>query len=152
MLSGFLFGLDQILKYVARTNPEWIGYIWRPWIGWEYFANTGIAFSIPVPNWLVIGITPILILLLLFWFKKLFAHVSPFGPAQGKLNVYHLSLSLILFGALSNYIDRVLFGATIDYIRLFTGVINLADEMIVGGVLLLIFATKKNKCNVDLKT
>jgi len=74
-------------------------------------------------------------LVLLFWFKKSFTHASR--------NTYHISLGLILFGALSNYIDRVLFGATIDYIRLFTAVINLADVMIVGGVGLLLVKSYK---------
>ena len=49
-------------------------------------------------------------------------------------NTCLLSLILIISGALSNFIDRILFGATIDYIRIFTGVINLADVMIVVGL------------------
>ena len=50
---------------------------------------------------------------------------------------------LIIGGAVSNYIDRVLFGFTIDYIRLFTGVINIGDIMIIIGAILLILYEKK---------
>jgi len=50
-------------------------------------------------------------------------------------------------GALSNLIDRVLFSITIDYLRIFTSVINIADIMIVAGVVLLVLSeiSKKSK-------
>ena len=43
------------------------------------------------------------------------------------------SLIPVLAGALSNLIDRIVYGHTVDYVLIFTGVINLADVMIVGG-------------------
>ena len=137
LISGFLLFVDQLLKYFARLNPETTYYLWRPWLGWEYFANTGIAFSLPVPNWLVIIFTPFILLGLILWFTKILK--------KQNANCYLLSaIFLILAGALSNYIDRVIFGVTIDYLRVLTGVINLADLMILGGVLLLLFNNKKN--------
>ncbi len=122
-LSGVFLILDQVLKYLARTNPEFSAYIWKNWIGWEYLANTGIAFSLPFPNWLLITLTPFILLFLLYLvFKKRDA---------GKL--IYLGVFLIISGALSNFIDRVLFAVTIDYLRFFTSVINLADIIIVLG-------------------
>ena len=71
LVSGFLFTIDQFLKYFARTNPDWTYYLWHPWLGWEYFTNTGIAFSLPFPNGLVIILTPLIILGLIIWMIKL---------------------------------------------------------------------------------
>ncbi len=130
LVSGFLFVSDQLLKYLARANADFSYYLWKPWLGWEYFANSGIAFSIPCPNWLIIIATPIIILGILFWYLK--------------SKTYKLSaISLIIAGALSNLTDRILFSATIDYLRFFTGVINLADVMIVGGVMMMFLKNKK---------
>ncbi|MEK7679603.1 MAG: signal peptidase II, partial [Deltaproteobacteria bacterium] len=70
LISGFFLLFDQLLKYFARTNPDFNYYLWQPWLGWEYYANTGIAFSLPFPNWLIIILTPIIILGLFIWFAK----------------------------------------------------------------------------------
>lgn len=132
LTSGFFLLIDQVLKYLARTNSDFSFYIWKTWFGWEYLGNTGIAFSMPVPNWLVVIFTPIILLGLFIWFFKFYK--------RQKVNCYLLSaICLIVVGAVSNYIDRVLFGVTIDYLRILTGVINLADVMIVVGVGLLLF-------------
>ena len=116
---------DQLLKSVARSNPDFEYYIIGKWLGWEYMANPGIAFSLPFPNWLLVLITPLIIFGLIVWLIKLSSKKSSIS--------YLLSLILIIFGALSNFIDRVLFAATIDYLRVLTGVINLADVGIVAG-------------------
>lgn len=135
MVSGFLFFIDQLLKYFARINQGYSFYLWKPWLGWEYFGNTGIGFSLPVPNWLVVVVTPMVLLGLIYWFFKTYKS-KPFI-------IYHLSFILIIFGAVSNYIDRVLFGITIDYLRLLTGIFNLADLMIIIGVIILVVNIKK---------
>jgi len=129
LTSGLFLLLDQILKYWARTNPETTYYLWQPWLGWEYLANSGVAFSLPIPNFIMVLLTPLILLaIFIFLYKKI-----------NKTNIFFLTIFLIIAGAISNYIDRVLFSVTIDYLRILTGVINLADVMIVGGVGLLIF-------------
>ncbi len=137
LISGLFLLFDQVLKYFARLNPDYTYYLWKPWLGWEYFPNPGIAFSLPVPNWLVIIFTPLVLLGLIFWYIKYLSKKSSI--------IYHLSFIFILTGAISNYIDRVIWGVTIDYLRIFTGIINLADVMIVAGVLLLIIQNSKIK-------
>ena len=133
--SGFFLLLDQVLKYFARSNSDFSFYIWKNWLGWEYLENFGVAFSLPVPNWILILITPLILLgLYIFLYKK-----------KNKTNLFYLSLFFIIAGAISNYIDRVLFGVTIDYLRILTGVINLADVMIVVGVGLLVVESYKVK-------
>lgn len=134
-LSGFFLLFDQILKYFARLNPDFTYYLWKPRLGWEYYTNTGIAFSLPFPNTILIIITPLIILgLIIFLLNK-----------KTKTNLFCLGTYLILAGAISNLMDRLLFSATIDYLRLITSVINLADILVVGGAALLILNEYKNK-------
>lgn len=128
-VGGFLFLGDQILKYFARVNPDFAYYIWKPWLGWELFLNSGIAFSLPFPNWLIILITPVLLLLLIAWAKE-----------KKRNKLFYFGVALIISGAVSNFVDRVLWGATIDYLRVLTGVINLADVGIVVGAGVVIFS------------
>jgi signal peptidase II len=132
-VSGFFLLLDQSLKYVARTSPDYTWYVIKPWLGWEYFQNSGIAFSLPVPNWLILLVTPFVLFALCILLQKVIHKSLPQSTG----------LIFIMAGAVSNYIDRVLFGVTIDYVRLLTAVINLGDVLIVGGLLLLLLAKKK---------
>jgi len=130
-VSGFFLLLDQVLKYFARVNSEFSFYIWKKYLGWEYFENSGVAFSLPFPNWLIIIITPIILLGLLYFLTK---KKRPFGVSSGRVqSIFYLGIFLIFAGAISNFVDRVLFCVTIDYLRVLTGVINLADVMIVVG-------------------
>jgi signal peptidase II len=126
-LCGFFVFLDQILKHYARNNPQITWYILKPWLGWEYFNNPGVAFSLPIPQWIILSITPgALLLIILFCVHSYSA----------KQNTYAFASLLIFCGALSNYIDRVIFGVTIDYIRIATGVINIADVLITVGIII----------------
>lgn len=128
-ISGFFFIFDQVCKYVVQQNTSFTWYIIDRVLGWEYFANPGVAFGIPIPNAAVIIITPFLLLGLFYYFT--YSKLTNFKTILGA--------SLILFGAISNFIDRVLVGVTIDYIRLFTSVANIADGMIIAGVLLFLY-------------
>ncbi|MEK7084454.1 MAG: signal peptidase II [Patescibacteria group bacterium] len=126
--SGFFLFLDQILKYLARMNPDFTSYIIPRWLGWEYLPNPGIAFSIPFPNWLILVLTPPILL----WLGILLA------KNIGQRPMVAIGLAFIIDGAISNYIDRMLFGVTIDYLRVLTGVINIADIMIAVGAAFLL--------------
>lgn len=142
VFSGVFLFFDQLFKYFARTYPDYTYYLWQPWLGWEYFPNYGIAFSLPFPNTLLIILTPIIILVLFFFLAK-----------QKKPALFViLGISMIIAGAISNLIDRILFSSTTDYLRLFTGVINIADIIIVSGAGLLLldeFWKKKAKKEVN---
>ena len=139
VISGFFFVLDQVLKFFARTNPSEQHHLIENVLGWEYLANLGIAFSLPFPNSLLVIGTPIILLVLVAYLGKK-KHVS---------DRIFLAASLIFFGAISNLTDRVLFEITIDYLRIFTSVINIADIMIVLGTGMLIFP--KHERSVDKK-
>jgi len=135
LIGGFFLLLDQVLKYLARDNQDFVYYLGTRFLGWEYYPNTGIAFSLPFPNWLLVVVTPILITLLVFWVLQ----------KKKILLTTYIGLFLIIAGALSNFIDRLFFAVTVDYLRVFTGVINLADILIVVGVGLLILGECKFK-------
>ena len=128
ILSGGLFLIltDQTLKYLARTNQA-AGLTWKNLIGWEFFANSGIAFNIPFPTIVLNILTPLIIFYLIVLLLK-----------SDKNKFRFLALTLIISGALSNYLDRILFGVTIDYLRFFTSIINLADIIILIGVVILL--------------
>ncbi|MBU0661309.1 signal peptidase II [Patescibacteria group bacterium] len=126
LLGGFFFIFDQIAKYIARSFPETSLYVIKPWLGWEHLENTGIAFGIPFPQILLIILTP---LLLFFFVSSLKKHtIHPIG---------FYGIALLLFGAISNLIDRIIFQTTTDYLRIITSIMNIADVMIVVGACLL---------------
>lgn len=133
-LSGLFLLLDQGLKFLARTNQGFQWTVFDGWLGWEYLANPGVAFGLPIPNTIILFITPLILLGLFTLYGK--KKRSPW---------YSAGLFLIVFGAVSNYIDRILFGVTIDYLRFFTSIINIADVMIVLGAGLLIMNEGKKR-------
>ncbi len=128
ILGGFLFLLDRGLKHFAFTYPSVTHYLWRQWIGWEYFENPGVAFGIPLPWFAAFIYTPVIFTFLIWYYRKQKIHSA----------FLRLGIIFIFFGAISNLIDRVLYHITIDYIRIFTSIINLADIMIVVGAAMLL--------------
>ncbi len=133
LISTLFLFVDQALKYFSRSNSDFSYYIWKSWLGWEYWENAGVAFSIPFPNWLIIILTPIILLGVLYFITK-----------KKRSSIFYLGFFLIFAGAISNYIDRILFGVTIDYLRVFTGIINLADVFIVVGAGVVVFESRKS--------
>lgn len=135
ILSGFFLLCDQLFKYIAYTHPTIKLYLIKPWFGWEYFENIGIAFGLPLPQYIIRIITPLILIFLLYFLYK----------NTHKSFLYILGYWLIVGGAISNFIDRLLFSVTIDYIRIIISVINIADIMIVVGTLSLLVHLQKQK-------
>lgn len=125
LLCGLFFIVDRFLKWQALH--EWHNdYLLNKFFGWHPFLNPGVAFGIPVPNWVTVVSTALILILILFLFFR-------FQTSDVGYQMSDLSLPLVFFGALSNFIDRVWYGHTVDYFLILTGVINLADAMIVVG-------------------
>lgn len=123
----FLFCTDQFLKFLSQ-NVFIHNYPLFKVFGWYPFLNTGIAFSLPVSTNIAIALSvPILFLISYFLYLDY---------KKEKTRVF-FGLTLLFFGALSNLLDRIIYDATRDYWLLGTGVINLADMMIVLGIYLL---------------
>ena len=116
--------------------------IFGDWLKIALAKNYYIAFSLPFSGpILTIFIVAIILGLLYYWLilnkSQNFRFILP--------------LTIILFGAISNILDRIKFGFVIDYIDLkYFTVFNLADAMITGGVviLFLMFFLNKEKKHV----
>ena len=134
ILSGGLFLLlDQFLKWQAThawTQPQLI----NPYLGWQLYLNPGVAFSLPLVNWLAIVLTIPMILFIAFLFAKSFS----------KNNLLEFAAwSLVLFGAISNLSDRIFYHHVIDYFLVATGIINIGDALIVAGLVLFLLGIRK---------
>lgn len=117
-----IIAFDQFSKYLIRQNDGF------------YICNKGVAFGVNIPEaiFLPIWIT-IVVLIVLYLYKN-------------KSDVYFVSL--IIAGALSNMIDRIIFGCVTDFINLKVWpLFNVADTFIVIGAILLIVSKikKENK-------
>lgn len=129
-LSGVFLFLDRVLKWIAVTAID-REFLLSKNFGWDPFLNEGIAFGIRVPQLIVVLLTLIIIGAVLYFYYL----NEKAAQNKGDKKIL-LGLALILSGALSNLFDRLAYDYTIDYIRVFTGVINLADIFIVLGFVL----------------
>jgi len=129
-ISLALFILESIIKYYFILNkiPQQGFYLFFDLLQINYFANENIAFGLPVPQTLTIVTVGVLLIMLSFlWWQTLLK----------KNLIQFTAICLIIFGALSNLLDRLIVGHVIDYINIFIWpVFNLADIMIVTGVVL----------------
>jgi len=125
------FVLDRILKYLFYFY-HWGQRIWFI----NIMENRGIAFGIQLKN-NIFYIIIFIIIILLSW--QLISH---FRDKKYKNCFY---LSLILFGAASNIIDRIKYGFVVDFIDIwFWPVFNLADIMIVAGCIMIMIQYLKS--------
>lgn len=130
----FLVIADRFLKSLAQIywqeNPQEV----FSWLYIGFYKNKFIAFSLDTIINPLFFIVPILILLLVYFFYT--------------LKNQHLhevaGLIFIIAGAVSNLYDRLLYGYVIDYVDLnYFTVFNLADMMISGGVMYLLYQNIK---------
>lgn len=127
LFAVFFVAFDRFLKMLALkmeySNP--IPLI-RDFFQFSFVRNYYIAFSIPLSGIFLNILIGVIVLILVFFVIKLYQKggVIEFG-----------ALTILLFGAISNYADRLKYGFVIDYLdlRYFT-VFNVADCMIVGAV------------------
>src|SRR3989344_4583795 len=107
-----VFLLDQITKYVVKMS------------GMSYTTNTGAAFGILQGQTFFL----ILVILVVIAFLLYYSHE------------HQVALGFLLGGTLGNLVDRVLYGAVIDFIHVpFWPSFNVADSFNVIGVGLLLF-------------
>lgn len=125
---------DIVVKYIAVTSFPTEEAAAFPF-GLALHKNPGIAFDIPVPLWIIIPITGILMTGLARIAVTSWSHTPRVS----------LSAITMFLGAGDNLIDRLLNGFTTDYLILFsTSAINLADVLIVLGAISLLSYTHHN--------
>lgn len=127
-----VFLLDRLTKYLVLKAEYEIIEI-TPFLNLVKVWNRGIAFgflreSPDIFNFLLILLTPLVLLAVIFFAKR----VS---------GIERVSLSLILGGGLGNWLDRIAFGAVLDFIDVHVRnyhwpAFNIADAAISLGLIL----------------
>lgn len=136
-LSGVFLLSDRFFKWQALyewTRPV----LWGEKFGWEPFLNKGIAFGIILPPYFIFIFTASIILSVLYLFYMHFKE----APANYRTRAL-AGLMLVVTGAVSNLADRLIYGYTVDYLRIYSSVLNLADFFIIFGFVLY-FASLKH--------
>lgn len=149
-LAVSLIVLDQLSKWVvlAKLSPGETIYV-APFFNWVLTFNAGAAFSFlsDAGGWQRWFFT-VLALAVSAWILAMLRRHS----AEFRLS---LALTLILGGALGNVIDRIRFGAVVDFVQwhaagYYWPAFNVADSAITIGAILLAwdqFATKPPGAN-----
>jgi len=144
-LAALIVVLDQLSKWVVLGNITQgeVIYVTSFW-NWVLTFNPGAAFSFLAdqPGWQRWFFT-VLALAVSGWIAfELKKH-----PEQ---KLMALALTLVMGGALGNVIDRVRFGAVVDFIQwhaagFYWPAFNVADSAISVGAVLLIIASLTHK-------
>ena len=140
-VSLFLISLDQLCKNWILSSLPYRSYSELvPGVLITQVFNEGVAFSLFADGhyrtWLTI------LLLTVMMNAGLFLAVG-YTKVCGRL--YGLSVCLLLAGGVSNMIDRICYGAVVDYITLFfqgyywPTIFNLADVYVSFGTLILFY-------------
>ncbi len=116
------FGIIDVIAKISAVKEK-LPEIIFPFFHVAYFANPGIALSIPLPQTLTLLITGIFISMFIMLMIK---------TTNKKIR---LALSMTLIGATSNFFDRLITGYTTDYLIFFSrSAINIADILILLGI------------------
>jgi len=144
-LAATLVIIDQISKWIVlgALQPGESRYV-APFFNWVLTFNSGAAFSFlsDAGGWQRWFFTALALAISAWIVTLLRRHTSEFRLS--------LALTLVLGGALGNVIDRLRFGAVVDFIQwhvagYYWPAFNVADSAITIGAILLAwdqFATK----------
>ena len=142
IITFLVFLLDMFSKIVVINylELEESVKIINKFLYLTYVRNTGAAWSILSNNtYIVLGISLIIIIGIVWYIRK--------NKIDNKFE--KVAYSLILGGAIGNFVDRLIYGYVIDFIdiKIFSydyPIFNLADVFIVIGVILLIIYSWRN--------
>ena len=144
-LAGMLIIADQVSKWIvlATLHPGESRYV-APFFNWVLTFNAGAAFSFlsDAGGWQRWFFTALALAVSAWIISMLRQHTSDFRLS--------LALTLILSGALGNVVDRIRFGAVVDFIQwhvagYYWPAFNVADSAITIGAILLAWDQFKTK-------
>ncbi len=140
-VSVLFFVIDRFLKAFVLNSSFKTFELIKGLVFFDFVKNYNIAFSLPVHGYLLeVFIATIIIIL----FYILIQSVKNYDIYQS------FFIFLAILGAVSNLIDRLKFGFVIDYINfIYFPVFNIADSMIVCGLLLFIAKTFKSSREIN---
>lgn len=135
--------LDMVSKYIVSklliVNESVM--IIKNFFNITYVRNTGAAFSIFSGNTFLVMVISFMIIM------GIILYISKNKPSN---KIEKISYSLILGGAIGNFIDRIIYGYVRDFIEIDIfgwdyPIFNLADVFVVVGVILLVIATWRGR-------
>lgn len=134
-----MLALDQLTKVWVTSSSQLPIHIIGNFFRIVRSENTGIAFSIPIPQVILI---PLIILIIIFGLNAL----------RKEMNLSHpitiASLAIVLAGAIGNLIDRLRLGYVVDFIAIGKfPVFNVADAGITVGIMILMMCYSRLKNN-----
>lgn len=131
-----LFVVDRFTKVYILKNPS-------PDFGGGFFGlhiNTDIAFSLPMTYFILYPIIILILIALVFIWNKAVRQKSTLVWPWG----------LVIFGAISNFLDRIRYGGVIDFINVpYFTVFNISDIYISLGVVWILWYYWFYKNNAD---
>jgi len=140
VLIAIFFIADRYLKFLAlnQSAGSYVKLVGNMFL-FNFTKNYNISFSLPLGGLVLMFVVILIILSLISLILYLII--------KKKSNWLDIALlTFILFGAISNMLDRILFGYVIDYLELkYFTVFNLADMMIVGGAIGIIIKSFRKK-------
>lgn len=135
--------LDMVSKYIVSrlliVNESVM--VIKNFFNITYVRNPGAAFSIFSTNSFLVMIISFIIII------GIILYISKNKPSN---KMERVAYSLILGGAIGNFIDRVIYGYVRDFIEIDIfgwdyPIFNLADVFVVVGVILLVIATWRGR-------
>lgn len=140
-----VFGFDRWTKVVADARiPENETSLIGQLLGLTHHHNFGLLANLPVPHWIILTFTSIVIFVLIGLLARAIFHPTPATSS------HDLPLSILIGGALGNLYDRAMQGFVFDWIILFNrSIINVADIAIAVGILWFVFLTMKKEQHVQ---
>ena len=139
-IAIIIFLIDFLTKFLALNYLDNAFVIIPNIIKLTLQYNSGVAFSIGVPYIMQILITPILLILLIYFVFENFNTSKWYIP---------ILVGIILGGAVGNFVDRIRYGYVIDFISVLRfPVFNVADIAITVSIfifaLIYVKITRKN--------
>lgn len=139
-LAAVILAADQLTKTLVLKFLDWrVGepHALTPFLDFVITLNRGISYGLfpqdsDAGRWFLIGIKIVVSAVFLVWLAQTASRWAALG------------LGLLIGGALGNAVDRVLYGAVIDFVSLhaygwYWYVFNLADTAVVAGVVALLY-------------
>lgn len=152
-----IFISDQVLKYYFRNLLSGEVFSFLPGLKFSYSLNPSLFFF---PAWSFIPwLALIILIILVLWYGigvaarigivsrfSLLNRITTPPHYTSRYTATHTQLLPIILGGLSNVFDRLAYGGVVDYVEISSiARINLADILILAGLLGLIFKTKKSQ-------
>ena len=135
-LAVLIAALDQLSKYwvLEIVQPTPYGVPLTPWLNIVLVGNKGVTFGLfrsVDQRLLLIAVAAVILFLLMRWLLRTHSGLVAGG------------LGLVMGGAIGNVVDRIRFGAVVDFLDFYYAsyhwyAFNLADAAIVTGVGLLL--------------